>query len=794
MKERLGYGAPRYLVGLFLSLTILAIFVPLTPTMPRSGLDLSWAFGLNQAVSQHFVFGKDIVFTFGPYASIYTRVFHPATDHLMIWGSLLLGLGYSFMVLLLARGAGVLWLAVLALYLASLMYSRDALIFSYPFVLALVVYRITLPGNHAGRLETSRLTMIWGIVIFSFLGLLPLIKGTLLLVVAATAVLCSFLLWHCRQKALAFLAAVAPVISAATFWALSGQPIEALPAFIINMGEIVSGYTEAMAVTGNLAEVFLYAAAAVAILYTAVSDRSAPIISRVFLFLTCALFLFVSFKNGFVRHDAHALIGATAIALTALLLLFAVRGVAIIVALLVTAYAWSDIVDGYVRISPDTVYAQLKSTYANAWRGLHIRIAGGNELKKEFENQLLAIRKELTIPHLPGTMDIYSYGQAYLLASENAWSPRPVLQSYSAYTPSLARLNERHLRGITSPDNLMFRIEPTDGRLPAIEDGLSWPVIINNYTPDKLIEDYILFKKRTSMQQEDRTTEVSIAMHSLYEEVALPKTKVPLFAEIDIRPTLLGRTLSLMYKLLPLTMTLTLADGSKRSYRIVSGMVKIRFLISPHIENTRDFLILTGHGNAPKAYLAIRAVKSINIYPSDWLFEKSWSSWIWETSYTMKLTAIDLLRDADLETFDIFGKIIDRPQAVTESSVACEGSIDVVNGVTLPSTALTISGMLDVNGWTAIEGRKGTVPDTIYVTLADENGHRFFITTYSTPRDDVKKYFNQPQMPDVGFSAFVDISKLRGRYVLGLSRVFKGKLEHCNQFALPLQIMPTAAN
>ena len=75
--------AQRLLLGLLL-LSVAASIVPLKPDMPDRSLDGSWAWSMNQAVAQHLVFGRDIVFTFGPYASIYTRTYHPATDALML--------------------------------------------------------------------------------------------------------------------------------------------------------------------------------------------------------------------------------------------------------------------------------------------------------------------------------------------------------------------------------------------------------------------------------------------------------------------------------------------------------------------------------------------------------------------------------------------------------------------------------------------------------------------------------------------------------------------------------------
>lgn len=54
-------------LGFAALVAIVAVFVPFTPRMPSGGLDPSCEFGLNQAAAQGFIFGKELVFTFGPY-------------------------------------------------------------------------------------------------------------------------------------------------------------------------------------------------------------------------------------------------------------------------------------------------------------------------------------------------------------------------------------------------------------------------------------------------------------------------------------------------------------------------------------------------------------------------------------------------------------------------------------------------------------------------------------------------------------------------------------------------------
>src|SRR5260370_27610597 len=129
-----------------------------------------------------------------------------------------------------------------------------------------------------------------------------------------------------------------------------------------------------------------------------------------------------------------------------------------------------------------------------------------------------------------------------------------------------------------------------------------------------------------------------------------------------------------------------------------------------------------------------------------------------------------------------------RPEVRSETSpVQCEANIDSVNGATPSPTPVPISNRLTVQGWTTISGKNSTVPDEVFLTLS-KAGEKVYATARKTPRPDVTEHFGHLKMPDAGFTADIDVSTLNGSYSLGLSRVYKGKLDSCRQFNIPLLI------
>ena len=118
----------------------------------------------------------------------------------------------------------------------------------------------------------------------------------------------------------------------------------------------------------------------------------------------------------------------------------------------------------------------------------------------------------------------------------------------------------------------------------------------------------------------------------------------------------------------------------------------------------------------------------------------------------------------------------------------CDGAIDVVNGISPPPLTTNTSGLLSVGGWLAVSGKHGIVADDIFVTLSNPGEATRYIMTRRTPRNDVNEHFHQPAMPDVGYVTIADVSSLNGEYMLGLARGYKGRLEQCVQFNVPINI------
>jgi hypothetical protein len=609
-----------------LLIVLICVLVPLSPKMPAPGLDASWALGLNQAVAQGLLFGKQILFTLGPYSSIYTKAYHPSTDLMMIGGSLFLACSYWFSILLLMKGIKWRWPIALGVALFGMMYARDSLFFSYPLLVGLASFKII---NSQQQIKEYKGTPFLIALLFAPFGLLPLIKGSLLILCIIVVVLCCLFFSVYQKTVLTFICLITPIITMALFWFGAGQSIIYLPSYISGSLSLASAFTQAMAIDGSTNELILYLIASILILFSIASQKSITLCAKIFLLCLFFVFLFLSFKTGFTRHFGHAYIAGTSILIAALLVPFLFNSRIIIPIVIFSVYTSSYIDGHYTQIS---LRNNFLSTYTSAWHGLNKRLNEQHWLSQNFALSMYYLKAQASFPVLEGTTDIYSYNQAYLIASQLTWSPRPIFQSYSVFTATQAEQNKQHLLNAYRPDNIIFRIEPIDGRIPSLEDGASWPLLITQYQPTQLIKDFLfLHTKNTSKPGLGSLKKLKTELHILGETIPVPQSTLPLFVELDIKPTFWGLLSTLLFKPDPLNISIELNDGNKKEFRINANMAKSGFLLSPLIENTNEFALMYTN----KKLLDPKKVKSFVIV------SRHNKTWDWHNEYLIHFKSFD---------------------------------------------------------------------------------------------------------------------------------------------------------
>lgn len=589
---------------------IILFLLPINPLFPSSGLDPSWKYVVDYASSEHLRFGEDIYFTFGPLGSFWFPSYYYNSD------TYVLAVFISLFIAIFIFIAFVLLLSKLDLYqkiitLSAVIVGLSVGNYFFWYLLPILFVGIYLKDNH--NLYLKNLTIIMLII---FLAFSVLIKFSHFPTAFFSVLLIDFYYVNKKKKipfnTLFFFLFMILIFS------ISGQEVIDFPAYIFGSFQTLSGYSESMQLAGpnGMIFLFLFMVSALALLIGKSIFEERKLENFIFAFV-CFLVLFMSFKNGFVRHDGHAIqaFAGMAFVFGMLFLYFAKnfqnhsKTYTVISILTLLSLIFSIEIVGYYqnqhlfKVIDETrkSFKQKALLLPNILSQEHI-----DSLNKEYNASIERIKSEFVIKHMQGTVDIYPWDQAYILANKLDYSPRPLFQSYSVYTPNLIEKNRKFLYSDKAPENIFFAIKEIDGRAPYMMEGASWLDIIKLYDIVDIQDDFLILKK-TKLQKSYTLTPLTKHNISFGESINVPDDEI-IYAKIDIKKSLLGRVKDILYKSPILYVELIFENGSTQKDRIIPGIASNGFILSPNIRTVADFFSFSIMNMKNKKVKSIRFV------------------------------------------------------------------------------------------------------------------------------------------------------------------------------------------
>jgi hypothetical protein len=259
------------------------------------------------------------------------------------------------------------------------------------------------------------------------------------------------------------------------------------------------------------------------------------------------------------------------------------------------ALMWASL-SHYVNVSLPALYGDTsRALWQNTADALRL-VDGSSDAATVYDTSVRGLHEIDPLPTVEGTVDVYAFNQVVLEGHDAAYRPRPVMQSYAAYTPALAEMNAKHLREPGAADSILFDIATIDERYPSLDDGPSWPELLTRYDVRDCSGNFIELR-RASAPRAYRFDPIGEARGSLGAPIAVPSAADgPIWAQVDVRPTLFGRLTAQLFRSPYVFITVELADGSERRYRLIPSMARGGFLLSPLVDGKDAFLWLALDG------------------------------------------------------------------------------------------------------------------------------------------------------------------------------------------------------
>ena len=569
-------------------LYLLLLYVLPAPAALSDGTDQSYQAILVELFLRGAQFGRDVIFTFGPWGFLLQPRGNPQIYPWVVFGRSVLAFGtFVGAVTFATRLLRSAWMR--GIWLFAFVVVGDP-VFLLPFLL----FVIAAQDRHR--------SFDWRYVVLVLAcGLAACVKFTSLILVTA---LVFFLLIDgiVRTPKSFWIALGLPVSFVAFFLAAKQQP-GMIGDYLIGSLSVTSGFTAAMGVPGSLAELalglllcVLVPAAYVLRLARDGQWRLLPL--AVWLFA----YFFLGFKQGFVRSDPyHLYSGLVYMVLPACF------------AIVAEMYARNCIPDGSRRSLwfPQSSemwlallltagggmlalrYLQVSSVLPQVRERIErLPLSLSAERREEtYRREIEQLRTVYPLGPIEGTGDLIGY--SLFLLPVWGMTPRtaPALQTYAAYDAYLTKRDAEFYSGPNAPEHVLVGVEPLDLHFPAVEDSLAWLALRANYVPDGYSGKYLHLRRG---RQPVTLNKLRLVEQKLRfgERMALP-TESPLWAEVDISENLLGKIAGLLLKVPAIKMDLEGASW-RREYRLLPETARVGFLLSPAIDRPADFESLFG--------------------------------------------------------------------------------------------------------------------------------------------------------------------------------------------------------
>lgn len=560
------------------------------PIAAEPGLDASWQLVLNHAWTHHFAFGRELVFTYGPWGWLNTQYYDPATfGERLTWDLAWKGLAACWIVRVAFALPMVRRILVLAAALLLLPVFGDLL--PMLVISGMLVSLLRTTGANRGR---------W-VALGLLLGLLCLQKFSWFIAVACGLAAVGLDFAARREwRAAGWLIGswLAGVIG---WWCAAGQTLADLPGFLQHAMWSAAVYDEAMFFAEPPRVLFLGLATAGAYLLLVWVDCRRSVLQAL---LLTGLGLLV-WKQSFVRADLHTF---------GFFFFMIFVGLAAPLVWVRGATGWWRPARAWVLVGLAVAgaIATEPGLMGNLHQLLRLHVVDNTRTllslgrsHTEVDQRLAATRAAEDLPAIrtrvgAATIDQFGFLQTALLFNRLNYSPRPVIQSYQACSAPLSALNADYYTSPQAPRFTLVTLDSIDGRFPPLDDSLLLPRLFTDHDYELTERGFVLLRHRPSIAP---WAPVSLSQSRLRFEETFPLPAFDgraLWLTLEIKPSWQGWLRRKFYK--PPEVTLVINDGTpeEERFRLIVPAARAGFLISPVLSHTADLeRLATGRTGRP---------------------------------------------------------------------------------------------------------------------------------------------------------------------------------------------------
>lgn len=576
--------------------------------IPSAGIDNSWRIALEMAYQKGLVFGKDIIYTYGPLGRLTQRIgIETSNFELFLFdlfcfanvGFLLyqflpkplklyqIFIHFSFFLLITSIYGE--WLSFTLFYISifsGLLYLKKQNHYLLIHAILMGVINFYIKANYG----VIALGFVFILLIYAFCSK-RLSLQNLFLYLFGSSILLIFLAFLLKTD---------------------------LVSYFVSSIQIIKGYNESQsffptdrlqAVASSYLVFALFFIVFIGFILKTLKNKdfSVPNLDNFFVLGCVAVCSFVLLKYAFVRaDDGHLMSFVRSASLPFLLLCF------------FSSEKW-------IKQSGWALVALNLLSYIIFYQAIYGKITFpilGNLLTKnyilpEYFQSILKKNEPTYNPSYPKevlsiignkTVDLVPNEISEIYLNQLNYNPRPIIQSYQAYNEFLDNKNQEKYLSNTAPDFVVYGIESTDDKYALGDETLTTLALLQHYEPIKSWKNRLLLKKtevvkslklihqKTHIWQLGKSFEVKADTSKNIVSVIKVKTSYNWF----------GKLLNLFFQPPQLRMELKTEDGKWSNYRTVPILLNKGLIISTKIDSVEEMKVFLENRKVEN-----KAIKSI---------------------------------------------------------------------------------------------------------------------------------------------------------------------------------------
>ena len=573
---------------LLLSIAALCYKFPCLGLPNQPGLDYSWKFAINAAFARGVQWGNEIVFTFGPLGF--------TTRPLAEGNNLAIATAVTATIRFLSLFS-FLYLAYFVHKTASV--ARRLLLLGFALAAATATDLDSVFCFIAGaacliHYETRRVAWLLVAVLVTSISLLIKISVG---IPAFAAILGYAAFQDISKRRFAYLPslAVAVALALSAIWLVLYGNLSGFWTYVVSLTQLSLGQSESMSLLApnNWLYLFLSFLAFWTIPFRL---RDSRVTCFYFLF-TPPLYAFFKYSFGRQTPDSLAFLLNILICTSALLIVWQRRLRLETLALLLAAPFFFQLNTNAIGFKTRFAVLDVFQLTDRGLRCLRRQVWDYSKTVADLREQSRkALEPERLSPRLRAvlgreTVDIFPWEATIAAANDLNWKPRPIFQSYQAFTPYLDHLNASFLRSTAAPRFILF------AHLSSTHDehliGIDNTYVLND-EPETLVE---LFNLYQPTEVEKGYTVFERSPHPLLtpkpygsveanwlEWISVPSvSNAFLLAALDFQYTVSGSIKKIVYKADPYFVDYELEDGRIVRHRLKLPNARRGLWVTPYL-------------------------------------------------------------------------------------------------------------------------------------------------------------------------------------------------------------------